>query len=47
MEIMALGVPIVSTNVGGLPYLLEDKQDAFLVEKNDVIFHNYISRLMV
>ena len=36
MEAMALGLPIVSTNVGGLPYLLEDKKDAFLVEKNDV-----------
>jgi len=36
MEIMALGLPIVSTNVGGLPYLLEDKKDAFLVEKNDI-----------
>jgi glycosyltransferase involved in cell wall biosynthesis len=36
MEIMALGLPIVSTNAGGLPYLLEDKMDAFLVDKNDI-----------
>lgn len=36
MEVMALGIPIVSTNVGGVPYLLTDRKDAFLVEKNDV-----------
>lgn len=36
IEAMALGFPIVSTNVGGLPYLLEDKTDALLVNKNDV-----------
>ncbi|MFD2727428.1 glycosyltransferase family 4 protein [Hyunsoonleella rubra] len=35
IEAMALGLPIVSTNVGGLPYLLEDKEDAILVEPND------------
>jgi len=37
MEVMALGIPVVSTNAGGLPYLLEDKIDALLVDKNDVI----------
>ena len=36
MEIMALGLPIVSTNAGGLPYLLENGKDALLVDKNDV-----------
>jgi len=36
IEAMALGFPIVSTNVGGLKYLHADKQDALLVEKNDV-----------
>jgi L-malate glycosyltransferase len=35
LEGMALGLPIVSTNVGGLPYLLEDGEDALLVEAND------------
>lgn len=35
MESMALGLPIVSTNVGGIPYLLEDGRNALLVEPND------------
>ena len=28
IEAMALGLPIVSTNVGGIPYLLENKKNA-------------------
>ncbi|RLD26378.1 MAG: glycosyltransferase family 1 protein [Bacteroidetes bacterium] len=35
MEAMALGLPIVSTNVGGMPYLITDKKDGLLVDKND------------
>lgn len=35
IEAMASGLCIVSTNVGGLPYLLEDGKDALLVEPND------------
>ena len=35
MEAMACGLCIVSTNVGGLPYLLEDGVDALLVPPND------------
>ncbi len=35
MEAMALGLSIVSTNVGGLPFLIEDGKDGFLVEKNN------------
>ncbi|MGY5354039.1 glycosyltransferase family 4 protein [Wenyingzhuangia sp. IMCC45467] len=37
IETMALGLPIVSTNVGGIPYLIKDKEDGFLVEPNNVI----------
>tara|TARA_B100000927_G_scaffold273303_1_gene251605 strand:+ start:743 stop:1759 length:1017 start_codon:yes stop_codon:yes gene_type:complete len=35
IECMALGLPIVSTNVGGIPYLLENNFDSILVSKND------------
>lgn len=36
LEAMALGFPIVSTNVGGMPYLIEHNRDGLLVEPNDV-----------
>ena len=36
MEAMALGLPVVSTNVGGIPYLLTDKENALLVNDDDV-----------
>jgi len=36
MEAMALGLPIVSTNVGGMPYLINDRVNGLLVEKNNV-----------
>lgn len=37
MEAMALGLPVVSTNVGGIPFLLNDNIDAILVADNDAI----------
>ena len=36
MEAMALGLPVISTNVGGIPYLLTHNQTAILVNANDV-----------
>ncbi|HSD14412.1 MAG TPA: glycosyltransferase family 4 protein [Flavobacterium sp.] len=36
MEAMALGLPVVSTNVGGIPFLLKDKEEGFLVNDGDV-----------
>jgi len=35
LEAMACGLCIVSTNVGGIPYLLEHEKDALLVPPND------------
>lgn len=35
IEMMALGVPIVSTNVGGIPYLVRDGEEALLVDSGD------------
>ena len=35
IEAMAIGLPVVSTNVGGIPYLLQHQKNALLVEDND------------
>jgi len=35
IEAMACGLCVVSTNVGGIPYLLDHEQDALLVPPND------------
>ncbi|MAN26662.1 MULTISPECIES: glycosyltransferase family 4 protein [Mesonia] len=37
IEAMALGLPVISTNVGGLPYLISDREDGILVEKEQVV----------
>ena len=36
MEAMALGLPVVSTNPGGMPFLIENENDGLLVDVNDV-----------
>lgn len=36
LEAMALGLAVVSTDVGGIPFLLENEKDALLVPDNNV-----------
>jgi glycosyltransferase involved in cell wall biosynthesis len=36
IEAMALGLPVISTNVGGIPYLLENNVDGILVAPNSI-----------
>lgn len=46
LEVMALGLPVVSTNVGGMPYLIRNGIDGFLVPKDDdIAFVNAITKL--
>lgn len=35
IEAMALGLPIISTNVGGMPFLVQDKYNGVLVRPNE------------
>lgn len=35
IEAMALGLPVISTRVGGVPYMVEEGKEAYLVEPND------------
>lgn len=37
IEAMALGLPVVSTNVGGMPYLIANGVDGILVPPNDTV----------
>lgn len=47
MEAMALGLPVVSTNVGGLPFLIKNQYDGVLVEKENVnVFTEAIDKII-
>jgi glycosyltransferase involved in cell wall biosynthesis len=36
IEAMALGLPVISTNVGGIPYLIDNNVTGILVQPNNV-----------
>jgi len=47
IECMGLGINIISTNVGGIPYLLEDENDALLVPPDDKeLMTNAVQKLL-
>ena len=47
MEAMALGLPVISTNVGGLPFLIDQEKDGILVPPNNAeAFVNAIVELL-
>jgi L-malate glycosyltransferase len=48
IEAMALGLPIVSTNVGGLPYLIRNEIDGLLVNPSSVMeFSSAVERILL
>ena len=47
IEAMSLGLAVVSTNVGGLPFLINNGEDGLLVADNDVVsMHNALLFLL-
>ncbi len=47
LEAMACGLCVVSTNVGGIPYLLENERDALLVsDDDDIAMAKAVQRLL-
>lgn len=48
MEAMALGMPVLSTNVGGIPYLFENEREVIMLPPNNAMaFVNAILELQI
>lgn len=48
IEAMALGLPIISTNVGGMPFLIKNREEGLLVEPNNAeLFTDVIKNVML
>ena len=47
LEVMAMGLPIVSTNVGGIPYILNNEKNALLVAANDIDQMSYQIKTLI
>jgi glycosyltransferase involved in cell wall biosynthesis len=45
MEAMATGLPVISTNVGGIPDIVYDSETGFLIEPGDI--DSLVSKLML
>lgn len=44
---MCLGLPIISTNVGGIPFIINHGENGLLVEKDDEqMMYDYIKELI-
>jgi glycosyltransferase involved in cell wall biosynthesis len=47
IEAMALGLPVISTNVGGMPFLIENQKTGILVAPNSIeSFVTEINKIM-
>lgn len=48
IESFSAGIPVISTNVGGMQYLIENKKNGYLVDKNDSVYQvlDIVSEIM-
>lgn len=37
LEAMSMGIPVIATNVGGIPEVITDKKEGFLIEPGDIL----------
>jgi len=47
MEAMSTGMPVITTNVGGIPEFVRDEKDGFIVEPEEKVFEDAIRRFLM